>query len=144
MGMSGGRIILAGGSGFIGTMLARELIARGCEVVILGRGAASGNFPATRHSTLVTLPWDGRTLGDWAGCLDGATAVFNLAGRNVNCRHTEKNRREIIESRVDSVRVIGEAFRSCAQPPRVWVQAGGEGIYGDYEEGCCDENTPPG
>jgi uncharacterized protein (TIGR01777 family) len=76
--------------------------------------------------------------------LDGAFAVVNLAGRSVNCRHTANNTREVIESRVKSVKVIGEAIGRCAQPPRVWLQAGGEGIYGDEGEGCCDESERPG
>src|SRR5437660_1342080 len=101
------RIILAGGSGFIGTMLARELIAREYEVIILSRGDSQSRFadralPGTHHSSLLTRYWDGRTIGEWAECLEGARAVVNLAGRSVNCRHTAKNRREIVESRVNS------------------------------------------
>jgi uncharacterized protein (TIGR01777 family) len=137
-----GRVILAGGSGFIGTMLARELLARGYKVVILSRRGSAQNSFVTRHSSSTTLPWDGQSIGEWAGGLDGAKAIVNLAGRSVNCRHTEWNRRKIIESRVNSVKVISEALKNCARPPGVWVQAGGEGIYGDYGEGCCEESTP--
>ena len=70
--------------------------------------------------------------------------MVNLTGRSVNCHHNAKNRREIIESRVNSVHVIHDAIRGCRQAPMVWVQAGGEGIYGDEGEGCCDEITAPG
>src|SRR5437764_12247207 len=119
------RVILAGGTGFTGTMFASDLAARGYEMIVLSRSS-----PATRHSSLVTSHWDGRTLGPWADLLNGALAVVNLAGRSVNCHHNAENRREIVESRVDSVNLLGEAIRCCPQPPEVWVQAGGEGIYG--------------
>ncbi len=147
--MKGERIILAGGSGFIGTALARDLIARGFEVIVLSRSvsrpeAPIQQTPVTRHPSPVTCHWDGRTICAWAEHLNGARAVINLAGRSVNCRHTADNRREIIESRVNSVKVLAEAIRRCALPPRVWVQAAGQGIYGDEGEGNCDENTPPG
>jgi uncharacterized protein (TIGR01777 family) len=147
--VSNERIILAGGSGFFGTILARDLNARGYEVIVLSRSptrsdAQFRNVPATRHPSPVTDHWDGRTLGAWADHLNGACAVINLAGRSVNCRHTAENRREINESRVNSVSVIAEAIRRCARPPPVWVQAAGQGIYGDEGEGCCDEDTPPG
>jgi uncharacterized protein (TIGR01777 family) len=142
--MTRGRVILAGGSGFIGAMLARDLIQREYEAVILSRSAARQKSPNVRNPIPVTFHWDGRTIGDWAACLEGARAVINLAGRSVNCRHTEKNRHEIIESRVDSVKVVADAVDRCRVPPRVWIQAGGEGVYGDWGDGCCDENTPPG
>jgi uncharacterized protein (TIGR01777 family) len=137
--MTNERVILAGGSGFLGTLLAQELAARGCGVMVLTRK------PSLRDgSRIKDMLWDGRTLGSWAGQLEGARAVVNLAGRSVNCRFTPANRREIIDSRVDSVKVVGEAIQRCARPPGVWVQAGGQAIYGDEGEGRCDESTPPG
>src|SRR6266850_4673038 len=132
------RIILAGGSGFLGTLLGRELAERGCEVIVLTR------TPSAQQGPIKEVQWDGRTLGSWAEQLNGARAVVNLTGRSVNCRFTPENRREIIESRVDSVKVIGEAIRRCNQPPDVLVQAAGQAIYGDEGESRCDETTPPG
>src|SRR3989442_8975791 len=126
--MKNERIILAGGSGFLGTLLARELGARGAEVIILTRN------PSQRGGGTRELHWDGRNLGQWAEHLNGARAVVNLTGRSVNCRYTPENRREIVESRVDSVKVIGEAIRRCAQPPRVLVQTGSVAFYGDTGE----------
>jgi len=136
--VKGERIILAGGSGFLGTLLANELAAHGCEVLVLTRR------PSPRYGPIKELPWDGRTLGAWVWHLSGARAVVNLAGRNVNCLFTPENCQEIIESRVNSVKVIGEAIRRCKEPPRVLVQAAGQGIYGDEGEGLCDEGTRPG
>src|SRR5439155_6780060 len=132
------RIILAGGSGFVGQALAPILLAKGYEVVVLGRGAAH------RRDGVDYLQWNGETVGDWANAVDGAEAIVNLTGKNINCRHTSENRREIIRSRVDSVRVIGEAIANCATPPKVFVQASGVGYYGDTGNQVADEDAPPG
>jgi uncharacterized protein len=139
--MAGGRIILAGGSGFLGRSLAEHLTRRGREVFVLTR-APKGKRGAVRPVREVA--WDGRTVGDWARLLEGAEAVFNLAGRSVNCRYTRANRREIVESRVRSVGALGEAILGCAQPPRVLVQAASAAIYGDAGARICDESAPAG
>jgi uncharacterized protein (TIGR01777 family) len=125
------RIILAGGTGFVGSALAPVLRAKGFEVLVLGRDSSD-------------LKWDGKTLGDWASALEGAEAVVNLTGKNINCRPTEANRREIMRSRVDSVRVLGKAITRCAVPPKVFVQASGVGYYGDTGDRIADEDSPPG
>src|SRR2546430_4103414 len=132
------RIVLAGGSGFIGQSLSPFLISKNYEVIVLTR-AESDHSGAVRNAH-----WDGKTLDDWIEFVNGASAVVNLTGRSINCRHTPENRREIIDSRVDSVRVLGQAIARCAQPPKVFVQIAGVGIYGDKGERICDENTPPG
>jgi uncharacterized protein (TIGR01777 family) len=88
--------------------------------------------------------WDGKTAGDWAHSLDGAAAVVNLTGKSINRRHTPENKREIIESRVNSVRALGKAIALCAQPPGSFVQASAVGIYGNSGSRWCDEETPPG
>ena len=136
--MSRGRIVLAGGSGFLGRALAEECLRAGYEVVVLTRkiGKASSRVRQVR--------WDGRALGAWARELEGAEAVVNLAGRGVDCRHTPKNRREIVESRLRSVEAVGRAIRACAEPPKVFVQAGSLAIYGDAGRRVCDENAPAG
>jgi uncharacterized protein (TIGR01777 family) len=132
------RIILAGGSGFLGRALARELIACGREVIVLTRQ------PSSQKDRVRQVEWDGRTVGGWGELIEGARAVVNLTGRSVNCRHTPENRREILESRVNSTVAIGEAIRRCAKPLPVWVQASSLAIYGDPGERWCDESTPPG
>jgi uncharacterized protein (TIGR01777 family) len=91
-----------------------------------------------------SLNWDGKTVGDWAHSLDGAAAVVNLTGKSINTRHTQENKREIIESRVNSVRALGNAIALCAQPPGSFVQASAVGIYGNSGSRWCDEETPPG
>jgi hypothetical protein len=85
--------------------------------------------------------WDGRTPGDWSEEIDGADAVINLAGRSVNCRYTPSNRRSILESRVDSTRVVGAAVARASRPPRVWLQAGTATLYAHRHDAPNDETT---
>jgi uncharacterized protein (TIGR01777 family) len=129
---------LAGGSGFLGRALTHEFVDKGYEVVILTRS------PAKDAEHVRYVAWNGRTLGDWATFLDGAQAVVNLTGKSVNCRYTPANRREIVDSRVDSVKVLGEAIVKCSRPPKVFVQAASLAIYGDAGQRICDENAPAG
>jgi uncharacterized protein len=140
---SGQRIVIAGGSGFLGRGLAHFLHEHGYDSTILSRDAHPGDgFPPNTR----WLTWDARTLGDWASCLEGARAVVNLVGRSVDCRKTQRNKRIILESRVNSCRALGEAMRSVSNPPPVWVQSGTAHINGDPEprDKICDESTPPG
>ena len=115
------KIVLAGGSGFIGTALEAHFRAQGCEVIVLTRAPSKPNH----------VQWDGRTVGDWSGTLDGAAALVNLTGKNVNCRWTDVNKREIVASRVDSINTLGAAIAKCGAPPAVWVQSGGIDFVGD-------------
>jgi uncharacterized protein len=132
------RIVIAGGSGFIGSALARHFVTRGHDVAILTRSANA------RQDGAREIAWNGRTAGDWTRELDGATAVVNVTGKSINARHTEKNRREIISSRVDSVRAIAEAIGASAAPVPVWVQASAVGIYGNAGDALRDESAPHG
>jgi uncharacterized protein (TIGR01777 family) len=132
--MSKGRIILAGGSGVLGRNLERELLTRGYEPRILTRSPRGPRDVA----------WDGATRGDWISELEGARAVVNLTGRNVSCRHTAANRREILESRVASVEVLGSVIASLAMPPPVWVQAGSLAYFGDRGDEPLAEDAEPG
>jgi uncharacterized protein len=116
------RIILAGGSGFLGQRIAAYLKPLGWEPIVLTRSPQS-------NARFRELEWDAQTSSSWAQALDGADAVINLAGRSVNCRYTPKNRREIMDSRVNSTRVIGEAIARCLQPPRAWLNASTATLY---------------
>jgi uncharacterized protein (TIGR01777 family) len=133
------KVILAGGSGFIGQSLTPLLLSAGYEVVVLTRA------PSTNKSnSVLSVHWDGKNLGDWAQVMDGAAAIVNLTGRSINCRHTPKNRRAIVESRVNSVRVLGAGLAQAKEPPPVFVQAAGIGIYGNAGDRWCDESAPHG
>lgn len=133
-----GRIIIAGGTGYLGTSLARYLTDLGCDVILLGRHHPQG------HSPWRYAPWDGRTLDDWAQLLDGAAALVNLAGRSVDCVKTPDHCDQILRSRVESTRVLGQAIRQVVSPPKVWVQMSTAHIYGDPPEAVCDEGAPFG
>ena len=131
------RVVLAGGSGFLGQALAKELLQRDYEVVILTRELRERD----EDDGVKEVEWDGEHIGEWIKYLDGAETVVNLAGCNINCRHTPENLREIIESRVNSVRAIAAAICHVKQPPRVWVQAGAVGFYGNCGDQWCDETA---
>lgn len=135
------RIIMPGGSGQVGRILAEAFVPAGHEVTVLTRGEPTG-VPAGTTG----VAWDGRTVGPWAKSLDGADAVINLAGRTVNCRYHARNRREIIDSRGESTRAIGEAIAAAASPPPVWLQASTATIYADAgaDGPARDEDGPLG
>ena len=132
------RIVIAGGSGFIGRVLTADFLARGFEVAVLTRS------PRERAGGVREVAWDGRYPGEWAQWLNGAQAVFNLAGRNINCPHTAENLSAIVASRVGSVNALAAAVAGAATPPRTWVQASATGFYGDTGDRVCDETAPVG
>ena len=130
-----GKVVIAGGTGFLGLNLAQYLAEAGYEVVLVSR-----NDPKT-DGFWTHAKWDGRTVGNWAKHLEGAAAVVNLAGRTVDCIKTPDHCDEILRSRVESVQVLGEALRGIRNPPPVWVQMATAHIYGDPPEAMCDEDS---
>lgn len=132
------RIVIAGGSGFIGSALAGEFLRRKYAVTVLTR------TPLGRTDGVKEAVWDGRHVGEWISALDGADALINLAGRGINCPHTPKNIREITDSRVNAVNVLGEAFRHIKVVPQTWVQASAVGFYGDTFDQICTESDSRG
>jgi uncharacterized protein (TIGR01777 family) len=125
------KIVIPGGTGQVGTVLARAMHSEGHDVVVLSRQ------PCARPWRVVG--WDGATLGAWSTELDGSDVVINLTGRSVNCRYTPKNRQEILESRVTATRVLGEAISQAKRPPRVWLQASTATIYAHRYDAPNDE-----
>ena len=101
-----GPVVIAGGSGFLGLSLSRHLAMAGAKIVILSRSTPRVPGPWTH------VAWDGRSLdGEWERCLDGASGLVNLTGRSVDCRKTPEHMDEILRSRVEPIRVLGEALR---------------------------------
>jgi uncharacterized protein (TIGR01777 family) len=129
------KVVVPGGTGQVGGILRRALSARGHEVVVLSRHPGPLE-PGVRH-----VGWDGRTLGSWSAEVDGADAVVNLAGRTVSCRYTDENLRQMMDSRVDSTRVVGEAIARASDPPAVWLQMSTATIYADRRDAPNDEVT---
>ena len=127
------KVVLAGGSGQVGAILSRAFRRDGHNVVVLSRHPEKSKEHAVR--------WDGRTLGSWIQELDGADVVINLAGRSVNCRYNAENRQQMMQSRVDSTRAVGQAIARSTNAPRVWLQASTATIYAHRYDAPNDEFT---
>ncbi|MET8787552.1 TIGR01777 family oxidoreductase [Streptomyces sp. NPDC004589] len=125
------KVVLPGGTGQVGTILDRALTSAGHEVAVLTRN------PRRERD----IAWDGVTLGPWAEVIDGSDVVINLAGRSVSCRYTDENLRAMMDSRVDSARVIGKAIAAAARPPRLWLQMSTATIYAHRFDAAHDEAT---
>lgn len=126
--MSQPKLVLIGGNGFLGHHLAAHFRGFGYQVVSISRTGPGD------------VRWDARTLGPWARELEGADLLVNLAGRSVDCRYNEANRRAILASRTESTRILGAAVAACAQPPRVWLNSSTATIYADTP-GSAPANT---
>jgi len=127
------KIVIPGGSGQVGNVLARAFVADNHDVVVLSRDPC----PALWR----VVNWDAVTLGDWVREIDGADVVINLAGRSVNCRYGPRNRKLIHDSRVKSTRIVGAAIAKAVRPPRVWLQASTATIYAHRYDAANDEAT---
>ncbi|AOS44020.1 Epimerase family protein [Lacunisphaera limnophila] len=131
------KIVLAGGSGFLGQALGRRLAAEGWEVVVLSRQPRD-------DAPLREVAWNAETGGAWAAELEGAAAVVNFAGRSINCVHTLENSREILESRRLAVQALGKGWARAKNPPPVWIQCSATGYYGNAGDRFCDETLASG
>lgn len=119
------KLIIAGGTGALGTSIIKQFYDTGTDVVVLSRAqkAADKNVRYVR--------WDAKTLDIWKQELEGASVLINLVGKSVNCRYTEANKKEIIDSRVNSTLVLGEAIKASNNPPALWINAGSAAIFGN-------------
>ncbi|MFC4468882.1 TIGR01777 family oxidoreductase [Streptomyces xiangluensis] len=125
------KIVIPGGTGQVGTILNRALTAEGHDVVVLTR----------RPQRKGEIHWDGETLGPWAEVINGSDIVINLAGRSVSCRYTAANLQAMMDSRVNSARVVGESIAAATQPPRVWLQMSTATVYAHRVDAPNDEAT---
>jgi len=130
------RIVITGGTGQIGHILARHFHERGHAVTVIARHPVCAEWQCAH--------WDAEHLGDWVECLDGADVIINLAGRSVNCRYTHENRHEIKLSRVISTALVGQAIQRVAQPPAVWLNASTATIYRQSFDKPMDESSEIG
>ncbi|MFN2516943.1 MAG: TIGR01777 family oxidoreductase [Pyrinomonadaceae bacterium] len=127
------KIVIPGGTGQVGTVLARAFQNDGHDVAVLSRNPANAPWQIVQ--------WDGETLADWVAVIERADVVINLAGQSVNCRYTTENRRILIDSRVKSTRVVGRAIAQANHPPRIWLQASTATLYAHRYDAPNDEAT---
>jgi uncharacterized protein len=125
------KIVIPGGTGQVGTILTRALTAAGHDVVVLTRRPVRDR----------EIHWDGETLGPWAEAIDGSDIVINLAGRSVSCRYTPANLQAMMDSRVHSTEVVGQAITAAARPPRLWLQMSTATVYAHRFDAPNDEAT---
>lgn len=117
------KLVIAGGSGFLGQVLAKYFQPSVKEIIILSRS------PQPTKDNIRCVVWNGRDLGEWKNELKDCDLLINLTGKSVNCRYTEKNKAEILDSRLNATRVLGKAIRQMETPPTVWIQAASSTIY---------------
>lgn len=122
------KIILAGGTGQIGQALCRFYKNTSHEIIVLSRTVEK------QENNIRYLLWDGKTAGQWAKELEGADILINLAGKNVNCRYTEKNKKIIFDSRTNSIEALTQAAGYCKVPPKLWIQCASATIYRHAED----------
>ncbi len=128
------KIIIAAANGYLGKVLAKYFTSKGFVVIGLCR-------KQTTLENAECVLWDGKSLGNWAKELEGATAIINLAGKSVDCRYTDENKQLILSSRVESTKVLGKAVANCINPPKVWLNASSATIYRHAEYRAMDEET---
>lgn len=130
------KIIIAGGTGFVGNQIVKYLSAAKYNFVLLTRN------PKERKDGIREVLWDAKTTGEWIRELEGAEAVINLSGKSINSRYTEQNKKEIIESRVQSTTAIGTAILKAKTPPKVWINVSSATIYPYTATKEMDEYSP--
>ncbi|WP_298518794.1 TIGR01777 family oxidoreductase [uncultured Kordia sp.] len=118
------KMVIAGGSGFLGQSLIAYFLTKNYEIIVLSRNAKK-----TGNNKLRYVAWNAKTLDIWMTELEGAAVLINLTGKSVDCRYNEKNKAEILNSRVNSTKVLGKAIQACAVPPKVWMNSSTATIY---------------
>ncbi len=146
--MKNKKIILAGGSGFIGQEMIRYF-GKENRIVVLTRQTEKEQNNRNKYNSLEVadlananyVRWDGKTTGDWIKEINGADLIINLAGKSVNCRYNKVNKQEILDSRTEAVKILGEAIRQCDAPPSLWINASSATIYRHATDRPQDEYT---
>ncbi|WP_420574756.1 TIGR01777 family oxidoreductase [Kordia sp.] len=118
------KMVIAGGSGFLGQALITYFLPKNYEIIVLSR-----NVKETGNDALRYVQWDAKTLDIWITEIEGADVLINLTGKSVDCRYNEKNKTEILNSRIYSTKILGEAVQACAVPPKVWMNSSTATIY---------------
>jgi uncharacterized protein (TIGR01777 family) len=143
--MQNKKIIIAGGSGFIGEGIS-EYFGKENQIIVLTRETSDSFNNRNKYSAinkgllnLVYEKWNASTFSKWVSHLENSDVLINLAGKSVNCRYNKKNKQEIIDSRINSTKVLGEAIRLCKSPPSLWINASSATIYRHAQDRPQDE-----
>ena len=129
------KMIIAGGTGYLGELLT-EYFKDSYEIFVLSRSEE------VKDNSVNYVTWDGKTLGDWTETLEDAAVLINLAGKNINTSFTEKNKKAILESRIESTEILGKAVENCPNPPGMWLNASAVAVYEESREEVRDEFSP--
>ena len=129
------KLIIAGGTGFLGKVLINYFKEKVERVIILTRSQKAN------YENVSFLVWDGKTKGDWATVVEGADILINMTGKSVDCRYTDKNKALILSSRIDSTRVLGEVVKQCSNPPKIWFNSSTATIYRHSLDKQMDETS---
>jgi uncharacterized protein (TIGR01777 family) len=131
------KIIICGASGYFGSVLAPFLCGLNHNITLISRSALDYSLPSNAQY----VNWDGETLGEWSNEFDNADAIINLSGRTVNCRYNEENKRQILESRINTTRLVARAITQARKPPSIWLNSASATIYRNEFERDMDEET---
>ncbi|MCB9202769.1 MAG: TIGR01777 family protein [Flavobacteriales bacterium] len=131
------KIIIAGGSGFIGESLIQHFKKQENSIYVLTRGKTQCK------NSINYVNWDGISVSSWKDCLEHSDILINLSGKSINCRFTEQNKQDLIESRINPVNALNKAIKTIENPPKVFIQASAIGFYGEAREKT-DESSPVG
>ncbi|WP_062062146.1 TIGR01777 family oxidoreductase [Aquimarina longa] len=117
------KMIIASGTGFLGKILIEYFQSKVDTITVLTRGKSR------IENNIQFIHWDAKTLGDWTKELDDADILINMSGRSVDCKYTKKNKDLILNSRVQSTAILGEAIGRCKNPPKIWINSSTATIY---------------
>lgn len=136
------KIVIAGGTGFLGQLLSKHYATQGYNVVVLSRSVINEDKGKGGNDENISfVKWDGETLDEWKNELDGASALINFCGKSVDCRYNASNMRLIYDTRLNSTEILGKAIESCENPPEVWINSSSATIYSHSEDRDMDEAT---
>lgn len=127
------KLVIAAGTGFLGTVLSNHFSEKFEEIVVLTRGKSE------TKNNIKYIHWDAKTINDWKIELENADVLINLAGKSVDCRYTEKNKREILASRIESTKILNQAVLNCQNPPKHWLNSSTATIYRHSTDKQMDE-----
>ena len=117
------KLIIAAGTGFLGQVLVNHFKDKFKEIIILTRGKSQ------TINGIKYVNWNAKSFSGWENELENATVLINLAGKSVDCRYTQKNKKEILLSRIESTKVLNKAVLNCKNPPKHWLNSSTSTIY---------------